>query len=356
MGDVILTTGVLSALRESFPEARIDYLTRRPFDRLLGEETSLAHVYALPERNGTTFFSYHSRYFHFLRSLRETRYDLTVDFFSRGPRSRMIALATGARSRVGFVDRDFFAQRLLDRRVFTLTATPPVQLALTVDRMDYLASRLRPHSSNSFAPLRPSHPPSLHVSEENVASAREILARDLPDGRAFWIFFCGSGISAKNWPPGRFAEIARRLVARGFGVLCLGAMSDRLQMEAVRDALTSREGVSFYEDLPFGSLKGLCQLSSGILGNDSGPLHLAQAVGREVLVLFGPGDHVSYAPFRGRFLKASLACQPCQSFANHCPDNRCMQEISIEEVWEAMEEEIEKRHAAPSGERRGSCP
>lgn len=356
MGDVILTTGVLSALRERFPGARIDYLTRRPYDRLLGEESSLDHVYALPERKGTSFFSYHSRYFQFLRSLRETGYDLTVDFFSRGPRSRIIALATGARHRVGFVDRTFPGQRRLDRRVFTLTATPPIQLALTVDRMDYLASRLRALEKDSFCAHHRSHPPSLRVSEENVASAKEILSRDLPDGRAFWIFFCGSGIPSKNWPPDRFAEIARRLLARGFGVLCLGAVSDHPQLEAVREALRDREGVFFYEELPFGSLKGLCQLSSGILGNDSGPLHLAQAVGREVLVLFGPGDHVSYAPFRGGFLKASLACQPCQAFANHCPDNRCMQEISCEKVWKAVEEKLEKMNGLPSGERRESCP
>ena len=333
MGDVILTTGVAAGLARRYPHARIDYLTRAPYDRLLREEPVFNRVIALPEKGGGSL-AFLRRYLSFLGDLRRNRYDLVVDFFSRGPRSRVIARFTGVPRRLGLVDRSFPGDRLVNRLVYTGLSSPPVQLALTVDRMTHLLSRIFSLSS------LPSHAslPTLTVTEDNLAAARTLLASDFPQGMPVFLIFCGSGIPTKNWPAPKFADIARRLADRGMGVLFLGASSDHPQMEEVRKSLADLSRIAFREGVPFGTLKGLCRLSRGILGNDSGPLHLAQAAGSDVLVLFGPGDHVSYAPFRGRFLKADLACQPCQSFANHCPDNRCMQEIGVEEVWRALTE------------------
>ena len=333
MGDVILTTGVAAGLARRYPHARIDYLTRAPFDRLLSEEPILNRVIVLPEKTSGPL-RFLRRYLNFLGELRRSRYDLVVDFFSRGPRSRVIARVTGAPHRLGLVDRAFPGHRWINRLVYTRISSPPVQLALTVDRMAHLLSRI---FSLSALPSRSSLP-VLTVTEDNLAAAQSLLSSEFSPDLPVFLIFCGSGIPTKNWPAPRFAEIARRLVDRGMGVLLLGAASDRAQMERVRESLADGSRIAFREDLPFGTLKGLCRLSRGILGNDSGPLHLAQAAGSRVLVLFGPGDHVSYAPFRGRFLKADLACQPCQSFANHCPDNRCMQEIGVEEVWSALTE------------------
>ncbi|MGC8529474.1 MAG: glycosyltransferase family 9 protein [Leptospirillia bacterium] len=331
MGDIILTTGVAAGLARRYPQARIDYLTRAPYDRLLCEEPILNRVIVLPEKTSGSL-GFLRRYLNFLEELRRTRYDLVVDFFSRGPRSRLIARVTGAPYRLGLVDRSFPGSRWINRFVYTRTSTPPIQLALTVDRMVHLLSRIFSLSSLPTG----SALPVLTVTEDNLSAAQTLLAQDFSSNVPVVLIFCGSGIPSKNWPAPRFAEIAKRLVERGLGVLFLGASSDHGQMEQVRNSLADSPGIVFREDLPFGTLKGLCRLSRGILGNDSGPLHLAQATGSRVLVLFGPGDHVSYAPFRGRFLKADLACQPCQSFANHCPDNRCMKEIPVEEVWNAL--------------------
>ncbi len=336
MGDVILTTGVVAALSNRFPGARIDYLTRSPHDQLLREEKTLENVIALPRKESGKIASFR-QYIHFLRYLRQNRYDLVIDFFSRGPRSRIITFATRAPFRLGLVDRGFPGHYWIDPVIYTRISSPPVQLALTVDRMNHLLSRIF-----SLATLpSPSSSPTLTVTDNNIAAAQEVLMSSFSGERPLFLIFCGSGIPTKNWPAQNFAEIARRLVDRGVGVLFLGAASDHRQMERVRENIENPTGVIFQENLPFGTLKGLCRLSIGILGNDSGPLHLAQATGQKVVVLFGPGDHVSYAPFHGRFLKANLACQPCQAFANHCSDNRCMQEISVEDVWHTLLETFE---------------
>ena len=328
LGDVVLTTGALSALRTLYPQARIHYLTRSPLDLLLEEEPDLERVFSLPANKGSgpeKLF----QYFRFLQKVRAERYDLVVDFFSRGPRSRVIAFFTGARRRLGLVDKSGWIHRRIDGVVYTQTVCPPVQLALTRDRIPYLVSRL--------GRLDDSHPPRLSVSDTDMAHARELLAEEgIPDG-GYWVFFCGSGARTKNWPADRFASIARRLNDEGLHVLCLGGSADRPEQEAFAascGALSPR--VHLRTQLPWGTLKGLLRLACGTLSNDSGPAHIAQAVGSPTLVLFGPGDHVSYAPFFGRFVKADLACQPCQAFSAQCSDNQCMKKIDPDTVWEAL--------------------
>ncbi len=252
-----------------------------------------------------------------------------IDFFARGPRSRVITYVSGATRRLGLVDKSAWIQRRLDRHVYTMSLCPPVQLALTRDRIPYLVSRL--------GRLEGAHLPRLTVSGTDVELARTLLTEEgIPEGR-YWIFFCGSGARTKNWPPDRFSEIAGRLLREGFHVLCLGGTADREQQEAFAASFgTLPSGVHIRTQLPWGTLKGVCRLSRGTLSNDSGPAHLAQAVGSPSVVLFGPGDHVSYAPFLGSLVKADLACQPCQSFAARCPDNQCMKMISAETVWEEI--------------------
>ena len=335
LGDVILTTGAISALRELYPGARIDYLTRAPYDSLLEEEPGIHRAFCLPSRK-KSLFSNLWVYGRFLLEIRRQGYDLVIDFFARGPRSRIITLFSGATFRLGLVDKSAWIHRRLDRYIYTMAVCPPVQLALTRDRIPYLISRL--------GRLGGVHLPRLTVNDKDLTRARDLLAEEgILEGR-YWIFFCGSGARTKNWPPDRFSEIAGRLLGEGFHVLCLGGMADREQQEAFSASFgTLPPGVHLRTQLPWGTLKGLCRLARGTLSNDSGPAHLAQAVGSPCLVLFGPGDHVSYAPFFGSFLKADLACQPCQTFAARCPDNQCMKLISSEAVWEEI-----RRLPAPS--------
>jgi len=252
-----------------------------------------------------------------------------IDFFARGPRSRLIAWLSEAPRRLALVDKASWIHRRLDRHLYTRTVSPPVQLALTRDRIPYLVGRL--------GSLKLPHLPRLSVGSPDLEAARRLLSEEgLLEGR-YWIFFCGSGARTKNWPADRFAEIARRLLEEGLHVLCLGGRADREAQEAFGAAVgTTRPGIHTRNELPWGTLKGVCRLARGILSNDSGPAHLAQAVGTPSVVLFGPGDHVSYAPFLGTFVKADLACQPCQSFAGLCPDNQCMKLISADAVWEEI--------------------
>lgn len=326
LGDVILTTGSFSFLKEALPGCRIDYLTRHAYADLLREEPALHRVLTLPTRTGGSRWRDRLTYLRFLDTIRRERYDLVVDLFSRGPRSRVITWWSGARRRMGLIDHENRIDRMVNRIVYTDRVAVPVQIDRMVDRIPYLLSRIK---KPRVYPL-----PALCVSSTDLSAAREMLSRVLRPGRPYWIFFYGSGISSKNWPVDRFAEIARRLAESGVDVFCLGGEMERTLQESLRHALGGPvPGIHVHLQVPWGLLKGLCHMAEGVLGNDSGPIHLAQASGCPALVLFGPGDHVSYAPFLGRAIRGQLACQPCQAFSALCPDNRCMTALLVDTVW-----------------------
>lgn len=333
LGDMVLTMPAIQAVHDTCPDSQIDYLMEKPFAALFSEEPLIRKVLALPRAThsfsaGTD--SVRKTYLQFLKEIRAEQYDIVFDLFSRGPRSRVIVAASNAGRRVGIMDHPL---PFLDSWIYTDRVRLSNALTHMFDQMQFVTSRL------GFRTTRTE--PSLTVLPENILKARSLLVSFPPDGcEGLVAILPGSGMDNKNWPSGQFAELIRRIMKRNVAVLLLGGPNDRRAVGQVAREIPDEEPLFRWivqSDLP--TLKGIFSMSRGVLGNDSGPLHLAQAIGKKVVALFGPGDHVSYRPFRGTLVRKGLACSPCQSFAGQCPDNRCMKSIGVEDVLAALEEQ-----------------
>ncbi|MBI4227235.1 MAG: glycosyltransferase family 9 protein, partial [Candidatus Omnitrophica bacterium] len=149
------------------------------------------------------------------------------------------------------------------------------------------------------------------------------------------------------WPPASFAEVADHLAERVEGqIVLLGDRADQAQCEAV--AAHMRQPAIVAEPAP-----SLLVLAGGlarcrlVIGNDSGALHLAAAVGTPSIAIFGPASPVVYGPYpsagsddRHRVAVKSLACRPCyaQFRLPPCPwDHRCLTTLTPGEVYAAAE-------------------
>ncbi len=335
-GDMVLTQPAISAIRDSCPNARIDYIMESAYSPLFLDESDLTECIALPRRKKSgdeSSFHHYKRYSAFLSKIRKESYDVAVDLFSRGPRSRSLILASGAGRRVGTADHK---NPILDRFVYTDQIVVPNHLTHLTDQILHVMSRLGFKTNRTM--------PHFTVTDENRLAAREILGTfGEKFAQSFLILFPGSGSPTKNWPATRYIELATELLGKGFPLLVLGGANDSEAVTTVSRGVEASTGVdlSRFNGLiqsDLNTLKGLISLSSGVIGNDSGPLHLAQAIGRKALVLFGPGDHVGYRPFYGGIVRKGLACSPCQSFASVCPDNQCMKSIDVNSVLGAWEE------------------
>jgi lipopolysaccharide heptosyltransferase II len=158
--------------------------------------------------------------------------------------------------------------------------------------------------------------------------------------------FPGSNAPARRWPPERFIAVGAALAADGARVVVLGGPGERGLTRRVADGVPGATDAGGATDLPgLAALLSVCDL---VVTNDTGPMHLAGAVGVPTVTLWGPSDPAEVCPVGARDARvtgAELPCKPC--FRNQCPRSgagtvlpraheECMHLIGVEEVMKAV--------------------
>ncbi|MFH1058311.1 MAG: glycosyltransferase family 9 protein [Pseudomonadota bacterium] len=163
-----------------------------------------------------------------------------------------------------------------------------------------------------------------------------LVSRGMPTDRPRVGMVLGASHVFKRWPAERFGRVAAGLRRQGAEVLLIGGKHELYLAELANRAAGG--------DLKDGHELGMRQLSAVLarldllVTNDTGPLHLAQAVNTPVLGLFGPTDPITIGP-RGdmhRFIKVPVTCDPC--LTKTCPDGRCLLAMEEEQVLGAVEQ------------------
>jgi heptosyltransferase-2 len=197
--------------------------------------------------------------------------------------------------------------------------------------------------------------PVVAVSEASQRAADALLERAGVDASAPLVGLAPGAAygEAKQWPPARVAEMAARLV-RDAGATCVvvGAAHDRETARAIESWLRAEapDALPRVMDLvgrtSIGALAGIVARTRVFVSNDSGAMHLAAAVGRPVVALFGPTDERATRPLGDHdVLTASAFCRPCMM--RDCPiDHRCMKRIPVERAFDAV-----MRRLTPAGAR-----
>jgi ADP-heptose:LPS heptosyltransferase len=183
-------------------------------------------------------------------------------------------------------------------------------------------------------------PPRLPISEAAAGrAARALEAAGLPAGGPLALLAPGSAFApTKRWPADRYAALADALSGHGLAAaLVVGPGEAELGASVTRLA-RSRVPV-LGEDLDPVELAAVLARARVVVANDSGPAHLAAAVGTPVAVLFGPTDPGRTAPSGSpiRILDRYVFCSPC--FLTECPyGHECLKEIAVEDAVRAVEE------------------
>ncbi len=192
--------------------------------------------------------------------------------------------------------------------------------------------------------------PAVAPPAEAVAGWRARLGTDGVVG-----LFPGSNAPSRRWPAARFHALAEWLSARGVRVVVLGGAGDRDLTREVAEGIPGVLDVGARTDL-VGLAAALC-VADVLVTNDTGPMHLAAAVGTPTVTLWGSSDPAEVRPVGARDVRvggADLPCKPC--FKNHCPrtgpgtileqaHNECMDLISLDRVREATVALLEGRTA-----------
>lgn len=321
MGDIVLTSPVTRELGRLFPDAEIDFLARAEYVSLA---CALPGVVAVQRFDpGTGLLSLVSR-------LRERRYDLAIDLHGN-LRSRLVAMA-GIAGRVLRYDKRRFARMAIVRRRRRSRPVPH-----TIDRYLEVLNRLDAaaapglEGAHDAAEMRL---PQLKVDGAAATMVEERLAGAGigPDVHILGVA-PGASHGPKRWPPGRFARVADHMAkSRDMKVLLLGSEADRPVTGEVARAM-ERPAVDWTGTTDLAMLPAAVRRCALLVSNDSGPMHVATAVGTPVIGVFGATHpRLGFAPVgpADTAVTLDLPCSPCSLHGNRACRFRthaCMEEL-----------------------------
>lgn len=342
LGDVVQALPVLATLQRRYPRLALDWLVEEEAAPLVLGHPLAAQVVVSGRRrwlrqlrSPASLPATLREMRAFAAGLRARRYDAVLDLQGL-LKSALYVAATRAPLRVGFAEGREGAPWILTHRV-----TAPPQPVHAVRRYLALAA--------AVDALEPVWDFSIAVSAEDRARAAALLA-DLPRPRV--ILHPAARWRTKLWATEGWRSLAAALVAEGAGVLVTGAAADAPLAEAILSGL----GPSARSAAGRASLKALAALLGevdAVVSVDSGPMHLAAAVGAPLVALFGPTDPRRTGPFGpATVLRHELPCSPC--LRRRCrirERHRCMLELRPEAVLAAVREAVERRAAGARGMR-----
>jgi heptosyltransferase-2 len=191
--------------------------------------------------------------------------------------------------------------------------------------------------------------PSIEIqaTQEERANARRLLvAEGIPAGAPFLVINPGAAYgSAKRWYEDRFAGVADTLVRElGLRAALIGSEKERIVAETIRERMKSGAAV-LSGKTSLETLMGVLAESSLMITNDSGPMHIAAALGVPTVAVFGSTDDRVTGPqgARTRVVKHAVECSPC--LLRECPiDHRCMNAVTVEDVCRAARELVGEKN------------
>jgi lipopolysaccharide heptosyltransferase II len=327
LGDIIHALPVLHALRCRFPSARITWIVNRGYAPLLQGHPDLDETLPFDRKTGLPGLLGRVRSLAgFVGQLRERSFDLVLDLQGL-LRSGLMCLATGAPRRVGPAwAREGAGWFYTDR----VGAANDFRELHAVDRYRRVVEALGVgHLPKEFR---------LPVAPEAREWALDQL-RDLP--RPWLMLGVGSRWLTKRWLPAHFADLAAR-AQKAFGgtAVFLGGPDEAHLSAAVRERLTGRTlDLTGRTTLP--QLVAILACADVMLANDTGPLHVAVALGRPVVAPY-TCTRVPWTGPYGQFAQAVETTVWCRgSCRKRCSRMECMTELTPDRLWPVLEEVLQ---------------
>jgi ADP-heptose:LPS heptosyltransferase len=306
LGDFIMTLPAVDALRAAYPAARITLLGRSWHeDFLRGRPSPIDDVYAIPhgalgdEADGLVA-DLHARV---VRDLRARAFDVAVQLHGGGRNSNRLLAQIGARVTAGARTAD---APMLDRNIHYETLQSDLVRCLEVVAL----------VGASAVTLDP----ALAVTDDDLAESVDVVSAD---ERPIVVVHPGASDTRRRWPPERFAAVADELVAAGARVVLTGNAAEREIVASVaRQMRCAAEDVA--GRLSLSALTGLLARADLLVGNDTGPRHLAAAVGTPTVAIYWVGNVITAAPlFRDRHRVLASWNLQCPLCGRNCITDDC---------------------------------
>ena len=342
LGDTLLLTPSLRALKQWRPDLRLSVLLYQRFAPVLDGNPDVEEVLALDPEGPTAVLELARA----VADLRERQFAACFNLHG-GTLSAVLTLASGAPHRLGLARHRFafaYTGRAPDPRVFLgkqRLHTVEVQISLFY-----------------WAGLPQGEIPPLQVfsqPEARAAVAKMLDTRAVGREARYAVLHPVANFLTKEWPFDRYAALAQWLEEEGLVPVFIAGPGEGAKLDAVEDA--SPRPLRRLESLTIPELVALIEGSSLFVGNDSGPAHIAAALNRPLVVLFGSSDSAAWGPWphtggKHRIVQNEYACNPCRGDRCYAFDKpECILSLTQEQVRAAV-----RALRAPAAEEHMAMP
>lgn len=327
IGDAVLTTPAIRAVKEAYPDARVSILVRKPYGSLLAADPSLHEIVESEKYCGP--LSYRLRMYAVLtQRLRQARYDLVIDLRT-GDSGAIFSFLTGAPARIGCqgAKKQFWHDFLFTRVIRDLKVAPP-PVHPGADQSLRVIRELGMDTEDST--------PKLHVAASDLARAKGILAESGVAPEAGMITINPySRWKYKEWSNEKWGALIDKIwEAQKLPSVLIGSQQEASGCQEIIVGRKER-AFSLAGKTSLGELAAVLSLSRLHLGVDSAAPHIAAALGAPTVTIHGPTDWRGWRIIneRHKVVSSVMDCVPCNM--KGCDNNkisRCLDELGVEPI------------------------
>lgn len=369
IGDLVLSLTVVRALKRGYPDAEIDLLALPSSARIVAHDPDEEDVLAPPsdarvvshDPDIAEVITYDPNVWRrprallqasnwraassLRRRLRARHYDLAVSVF--GPWASILAVVSGARRRLGFAQEgypgfltDSVAGRHWDPRDHKHEVDYCLELAQAAGVTVGPADRI----------------PRLYVDAEAREAAETLLHAEgwQPDRALIACHVSSNNGQSKRWPIPYWATLIDRLIREdGVNVVLTGALNDLPLIESITGRMNERP-INMAGETSLPQLAGLLQCADLLVTGDSGPMHIAGAVGTPLIAIHGPTDPALSGPVSptATILRSGIWCSPCYTAKGPADcrfyTTQCMKDITPDLVFATIHDKLKKHPRMPA--------
>jgi predicted lipopolysaccharide heptosyltransferase III len=335
LGEAVLDTANLRSLKHWRPDLQITTLVEAIYTDLYAADPDIEAIPLL--RGARDNRSSLMARLGVIKEIRSRRFAAVINLHG-GPTSAQLTFVSGANQRVG-------SRHFRHRYAYNLRVPPAEEILGRTDlhTVEYQFGQFKWLGLPGQEP----GPIRLFVDQEMRATAqRKLQEAGIDLLKPYIVLAPTNEFYTKRWMPDRYADVAQRLIARGFQVVMTGAPTEEQKMQLASVQTASKNQLTLLNALSIGELTAVIAESKLFVGNDSGPAHIAAAVKTPLVVLFGPASSVRWRPWRAHseLVQNYFPCNPCAMYTCEAFDEpECIRSITVEQVMNAIEEVLSEK-------------